>query len=215
MGQKGFTHLLLAFLILAVAVVILIYPRLSNNSVSSSVTKTPLPTPQNQTYTDKELGLTFTYPKGYSFVEDTEKMYSNRHHDNYRVNFTQTYGYPPPTLIKALVLKGSGEDLDSSPFSIWVFDNSNSVSTQRWYQNYWYYPFVWGEYEPKKSNEGPSEESRISGQIANFKIIDYQPNSPKLIYLYYQKKMYLIRIFQQPKDQSNLGNTILGSLKFQ
>ena len=98
---------------------------------------------------------------------------------------------------------------DLNPLSVWIFDNPQDLSVDAWYKNYWYYPFVWGDFTyTGKFTLAPKEEATVSGQMAKSGIIDYQLGKPKFIYLSKDKQMYLFRIIGEN------GDKILQSFKF-
>ncbi len=196
MSQKGFAAPVLLFIVLLAVAGVAIYSFQSQKPLSGSSPETAANQPEFKNYVDAGQGFEFKYSSSFSVLEDSQETYNKRNGGyDYAKNFTGTYGYPPPTLIKGVILKSnSSADLSSSPFTLWIFDNPNNFSPERWYENYWYYPFVWGEYEPKKSLEGPDREASLSGQITHSRILNYVPGKPKFIYLPYKGKMYLFRI---------------------
>ena len=109
----------------------------------------------------------------------------------------------------AAVVLGKDGNFDTNPLTVWVFDNPQDLSIDAWYKNYWYYPFVWGDFTyTGKFELAPKKEATISGQIAKSGVIDYQPGKPKFVYLSRDKKMYLFRIIGES------GDKILQSFKF-
>src|SRR3989344_676485 len=89
------------------------------------------------------------------------------------------------------------------------FDNPNDKSIDVWYKDYWYYPFVWGDYTSMgKITLAPKDEATVSGQMGRSGVIDYQPGKPKFIYVSNSSKMYLFRIIGED------GDKILSTFKF-
>ncbi len=216
-NQRGLIHLLLLVLIGAILIDVFVYYRTNylstiTNYNSNTAAVKPI---AKKIYSDNDIGFSVEYPtSGYTFIKDSEASYFKRNGSDFRTNFINTWGYNPPDLKLGIVLKANNsEDLNNSSFTLWVFDNPKNLSVREWYKNYWYYPFVWGEYEPTKSQEGPDQESSVSGQIANYKLIGFQPGTPKLIYLPYKGKIFLFRIVKSNGTEANLGDKILASFK--
>lgn len=179
---------------------------------------TPSPTPADLIYTDTDLGFSFTYPpQGYSVVTDNEDKYNALSGANQRRNFYQTWWYEPPTLVKGLYVRtDSAENLNQFsllPFTLWVFDNPDNLTPNQWYDKYWYYPFLWGDYEPRKLQDGPDQTATISGYPAAYKIVAFQAGNPQFIYIPKDDKMFLIRLFDNGSTDS-LSSKILASFTF-
>ena len=88
----------------------------------------------------------------------------------------------------------------------------NNLTIEQFFQNYWYYPFVWGVFDDtSKGHIALDQEATISGELAKSKIIAYQPGEPKFIYVSKNNKMYLFRIID---DKNHTGDQILSSFKF-
>ena len=173
--------------------------------------------PQFKEYTDTDEGFQFQYPDtGVSVLADDQGSYNARNGgDDYVKNFSQTYGYNPPNLVKGLiVMPNSITDANLAPITLWIFDNPDNLSPSGWYDNYWYFPFVWGEYEPKKSQEGPDNEASVSGQPAYYRDLNYGSQTPRFVYLQRSGKMFLFRIATPSSGQEDLGTQILNSFKF-
>lgn len=161
-------------------------------------------------YTNEQLGFRFEYKDGsFSVKEDSEEEFNKRGNGNFRKNFTGYIGYSPGELLGVVVVLDKSSSYDTNPFTVWVFDNPDELSIDKWYDKYWYFPFVWGDFTDKGKVElAPKEEATVSGQIGKFGIIDYQPGKPKFIYLSRDKKMYLFRLIGET------GDKILSTLKF-
>lgn len=154
-------------------------------------------------YKDQALGFSLQIPDGYELVPETEEEFHERNKTNYRKNFKYYVTYEPPAVLKILTLKGHSENLaslwDSSHFSLWIFDNPYNITIDAWYDKFWYYPFLWGQFNtPDKAKIAPKQEGTI---------IDYQPGKPKFVYIPHQNKMFLIRILGED------GEKIFNSLK--
>lgn len=222
MSQKGFAHffiILAVFSILGSGVAFYTYSYRSisqNPQESVKISPIPSPLPQDPTYKNSDLGVSFSYPKDLEIIEESEEEYSIRVNGNFRKNFSGYMQYEPPTVLGSVLVKNQNEELkgqfDDSPFSIWVFDNSMALDALQWYANYWYYPFVWGNFSEKISGKyAPTKEATISGKLANFSVIDYQPNKPQFTYIKSKNKMYLLRIPQNLNQQ--IPQQILSTLK--
>lgn len=171
------------------------------------------------TYTNKQLGFEFKYSdKALTVEQDSEEEFFKRGGGNFRKNFLGYVGYEPGKFLGAVLVLDKTNSFDQNPLTVWVFDNPNDLDIDNWYKNYWYYPFVWGDFTyTGKSTLAPKEDATVSGQLGKFGIIDYQPGKPKFIYLSKDerssraprtKKMYLFRIIGKAGDQ------ILTSFKF-
>lgn len=184
------------------------------------VTKKPevkLKQPETKTINEgniyKTTAFQFSYPRSLTLLEDSEEQFNIRGKTNFRKNFTGYVAYSPPKFIQGIVVQSPNDNtpqFDSAPFTLWIFENTSHLSAETWYKDYWYYPFVWGEFsEPQKGQIKPTGEASISGQMSKSAIVRYRPNQPKFIYLPYKDKMYLFRII----DKDGFGNKILSSFK--
>lgn len=154
-------------------------------------------------YKDQVLGFSLQIPAGYELVSETEDEYHARNKTDYRKNFKYYVTYEPPVVTKIFTLKGHSENLaslwDSAHFSLWVFDNPENITIEAWYNNFWYYPFIWGQFNPPdKAKIAPTKDGVT---------IDYQPGKPKFVYMQNKNKMFLMRILGED------GEKILNSLK--
>ena len=162
-----------------------------------------------ETYTNKDFGFEFKYlNKDLTVKDDSEQYFNKRGNGDFRKNFKGYIGYEPENFLGAVTVLEKVENFDTSPFTLWIFDNSNNLNVDDWYKNYWYYPFVWGDYTIRRNDVAPVNDATISGRLAKSGVVGYQPGSPKLIYLSDSNKMYLFRIIG---DQ---GEKILQSFKF-
>ncbi len=221
--QRGSAQLLAVF----IAVIILVtggYYYLNSkgkNPLSTINTNVAsLKTFQSSDYANQSLGFNLTYPKGLTVKEDSEDLFNKRGNGDFRKNFKGYVGYEPGKFLGAVVVLDKDNSLDEvassaydkNPFTVWVFNNDNNLTIDKWYQNYWYYPFVWGDFTyTGKSVLAPKEEATISGTAAKSGVIDYQPGKPKFIYVANKEKIYLFRIID---DTNHSGDQILSSFKF-
>lgn len=172
--------------------------------------KTPVVVSKPQTYTNQKLGFEFQYSdKDLKITEDSEEEYNKRGNGNFRKNFSGYVGYEPGIFFGAIAVLDKSDSYDQSPLTVWIFNNDNNLTIEQWFQDYWYYPFLWGVFDwTSKGHITPDTEATISGQIGKSKIVTYQPNSPKFIYVAIGKKMYLFRVIGETDDQ------ILSTFKF-
>lgn len=204
--QKGFAQLLLILLALGLIIggVYLFY---SKNSLLKTSKISPTSSSEFKDYSSP-LGFQLQYPKDLIVKEDTEEEFNKRGNGNFRKNFKSYIEYEPGKFLGAVVVLDKPISYDTNPFTVWIFDNPNGLSVEDWYKNYWYYPFVWGDFSYQgKTVLAPKMEATISGQIGKSGIIDYQPGKPTFIYLPMDNKMYLFRII------GDSGNQILSSFR--
>ncbi|MDP3974312.1 MAG: hypothetical protein Q8P92_05775 [Candidatus Daviesbacteria bacterium] len=155
-----------------------------------------------ETYTNKDLGFKFEYSKKNLVVkEDSEEEFNKRGNGEFRKNFTAYVAYPPADNLGAVVVLEKEDNFETNPFTLWVFNNPNKLDIEQFYENYWYYPFVWGDYTARRDDVAPKGEATISGQLAQYGIVTYQPGSPKFIYLASSEKMYLFRIIGEEGEK--------------
>ena len=163
---------------------------------------------ETKTYTSQELGFEFGYGRNLSVKEDSEEEFNKRGNGNFRKNFTGYIGYSPREVLGAVAVLDKTSSFDASPLTVWIFSNADNLTVKQWYEDYWYYPFVWGDFTASREKVSPQNIATISGQLAYFGIVNYQPNAQKFIYLTKNGKMYLFRIIGQEGDQ------ILSTFKF-
>lgn len=208
--QKGAAQI---FLIALAAIVILtgvfyFYQTLNKDDLQISP-QANSPTETINTHTDQDLGFKLSYPSEMILKTDTEEEFNQRGNGDFRKNFTYYVTYPPAKVLETLSVLDETGSFDKNPFTVWVFDNPDNLTIDRWYKDYWYYPFVWGDYTyTGKFTLAPKDEATISGQMAKSGIIDYAAGKPKFVYLSKEKKMYLFRIIGED------GDKILKSFKF-
>lgn len=211
--QKGFSVPLLLLGILVVCGVIFSYVFYVKTSQKNYRKVSPNPKQETplKVYSNQELDFEFQYVEGVEVKIDSEEEFNQRGNGDFRKNFTYYVTYPPANVLGAFSVLDETGSFEMSPFTVWVFENSNDLTIEKWYNNFWYYPFVWGDYTASRNNVAPMIDATISGQIAKLGVVSYQPGSPKFIYLNHSGKMYLIRIINK---QENLEDQILESFKF-
>ena len=209
--QKGSAQLLLilAALSLLVGGIFYYYQNTKVHNLIQSPKLTASKQQQSQDYSNSNLGFTLKYPTGLNIKEDTEEEFNKRGNGDFRKNFRGYVQYEPGKFLGAVLVFDKTGSFDTNPFTVWVFDNPQDLSIDTWYKNYWYYPFVWGDFTyTGKFELAPKTEATISGQMAKSGIIDYQPGKPKFVYVSKDKKMYLFRIVGEN------GDKLLSTFKF-
>lgn len=156
--------------------------------------------PQTESY-QSSLGFEFEYPNGFEVIEDSEEKFNERGHGNFRKNFSYYITYQPAEVLGIVVFLDESKSYDLSSLTLWVFDNSDNLTIEKWYTNFWYYPFVWGDYTSRRNEVAPTNEATISGKLAKSGIVTYQPGTPKFVYLPNNGKMYLFRIIGEEGDK--------------
>lgn len=201
--QKGFAVSLLLLTVLVIGGLIgyLIFSK----SIQEDNLETPIKFAERsenlKTYTNKSLGFEFQYLKDLKVVEDSEENFHKRGNGNFRKNFTYYVTYPPAKVLGIAAVLDSSNNFDKNPLTLWVFENLENLTVKDWYDKYWYYPFVWGDYTSRRENVAPTQDATISGKLAKYGVVTYQPEKPKYLYLSDNNKMYLFRINGETGDQ--------------
>lgn len=211
--QKGHAQLLLILLILIVVIGgIYFYQNTKGKTLPQNPIVTVPKKAEAQEYLNKDLGYTFKYSDNLTVREDSEEEFNKRGNGDFRKNFKGYVGYEPGKVLGAVVLLDKSNAFDNSPFTVWVFNNDDNLLVEQWFQNYWYYPFLWGVFDyTSKAHIALDKEATISGQTAKYKVVSYQPGSPKFIYVSNDKKIYLFKIIS---GSDNIGDQILSTFKF-
>lgn len=186
---------------------------------SKQVFPTSSPASTTHIYQDNELKFQFEYPKDFEVISESEEKYSERTKTEYRKNFKYYVAYEPPRFVKGIIVKPKSMELTSNQFEqmpliLWVFENPDKLDSEKWYKDFWYYPFVWGVFdEPRKTSIAPILEATISGRFAKYNVVSYQPGKPKFMLLPApprgepkDDKMFLFKITEN-------GDKILSSFK--
>lgn len=166
------------------------------------------PTKTINTHSDQNMGFELSYPSEMTLKTDMEEEFNKRGNGNFRKNFTYYVTYPPAKVLGAFLVLDETASFDQNPFTVWVFDNPDNLTIDRWYKDYWYYPFVWGDYTERRNSVAPTADVTVSGQMAKFGVVSYQLGEPKFIYLKNSGKMYLFKIIGES------GEKILSTFKF-
>lgn len=211
-AQKGFAGLLLLFFLL-IGIGIAFYYFSVKKTLSDRTEVNPSASIQNviNTYSSDQLGIQFNYPINLAAGTETEEDYFKRNGGDARKNFSGYIQYPPADFIGAVYAAKDKDSVNKSPFVVWVFQNPQNLTPESWFNKYWYYPFMWGDfsYEGKQKNK-PQVEATVSGKLTLSRVVTHQEGQPKYIYIPMDGKMYLIRVLT--KDPA--GDQILNSFKF-
>lgn len=200
--QKGST---LLFVILAIVLIIslgLVF--ILQRPIKTATPESPqqvLNKEEENIYSEPNLGFEFKYTKDLIVKKDTEEEFNKRGNGDFRKNFSYYVTYQPADVLGAISVLDETQSYDTNPLTIWIFNNSNNLTIEQWYKNYWYYPFVWGDYTERRNNVAPINDATISGQLAKSGKVSYQPREPKFVYLSNNGKMYLFRIIGESGDK--------------
>ncbi|MBI2018288.1 hypothetical protein HYS96_01140 [Candidatus Daviesbacteria bacterium] len=213
--QRGFALLFVVLVMVAVLGLITVYFYIFQKPILVDNTKN-LPQVNSDKkdnltiYTNNNLNFQFKYQaKDVTVKEDTEEEFNQRGNGDFRKNFKGSVGYEPAKFLEAVVVLDKENNFDTNPFTVWIFENPQDLTIDRWHHDYWYYPFVWGDFTATgKFILAPKDEATISGHMAKSGVIDYQPGKPKFVYLAKDGKMYLFRIIGES------GDKILQSFEF-
>jgi hypothetical protein len=165
-------------------------------------------------FINSSLEFKLIYPPGTFVKEDSEEFFNKRsagedtRNGDLRKNFANNVGYQPGEVKGLVAVLAKADDFDSAPLQIWVFNNPDNLSIDEWYQNYWYYPFIWGDFSKDgRTKIAPVEDLSLPGLGAKSAVIDYQPGKPKFVYVSNKGKIYLFK-------QLTGGDQILSSFRF-
>ncbi len=216
--QSGFAQplLVIAAIIILITAGVYFYQASRGIKPFQTIKLTVSKQPEFKTYTNTDLGFEFQYSKTLNVKVDSEEEFNKRGNGDFRKNFKGYVGYEPGKFLGAVAVLDKTNSFDSSPFTIWMFNNDNNLTIDKWFENYWYYPYLWGVFDyTSKSHVTPDSEATVSGQLAKYKIVSYQPGKPKFVYVSKDQprldrgqKMYLFRIIGET------GDKILSTFKF-
>lgn len=201
--QKGSA---LLFVILAIVLIIslgLFF--IAQRSIKTDTPISPQPALNEEAetvYREPNLGFEFKYPKDLTVKKDTEEEFNKRGNGDFRKNFSYYVTYPPADVLGAVVVLEKEGNYDTNPFTVWLFDNPDELTIDKWHHDFWYYPFVWGDFTyTGKFELAPKDEATISGQMSKSGMIDYKEGKPKFVYVSKDKKMYLLRVIGEKGDK--------------
>ncbi|MBI3109662.1 hypothetical protein HYZ06_01335 [Candidatus Daviesbacteria bacterium] len=198
--QKGFATVpVLLLLVLAVAGLV-VYFNLPNSK--NTPVKPVLQTEISPIYKNEKLGFEMQYSKDFTAQEDSEEEFDKRGKGTFRKNFKGYVGYEPGKFSGAVVVLSKENNFETNPFTLWVFDNPENLTIDNWHHQYWYYPFIWGDFTyTGKIILAPKDEATVSGQMGKSGIIDYREGKPKFIYVPKDGKMYLFRVIGEVGEE--------------
>lgn len=205
--MRGFATVPVLLVLALLAAGLFVYFNLSG---SKNTLVKPVPqTESSPIYKSEKLGFELQYSKDLEVLEDYEEEFNKRGNGDFRKNFSFYVGYEPGNFLGAMVVLDKSNSFDTNPFTVWVFNNDSSLTIEKWHHNFWYYPFVWGDFTyAGKFILAPQDMATVSGQIGKSGIIDYREGKPKFIYISKDQKMYLFKIIGQ------VGEQILSTFKF-
>lgn len=182
--------------------------------VASTNQVNPSSNPSTATVSDDLLGLSFAVPAGLKVVKETEEEYFKRANGNIRKNFNGYIFYFPADFVESFYILSESEDNpDKALLTVWVFQNPDSLDAIKFYEKYWYYPFVWGDFTSRKHEIEPKDIELIDSKEGRFGIVDYRDGKPKFIYLPLRDKNLMLQI--QYPDGNATAKEILNSFKFE
>lgn len=219
--QQGSTGILILLVGVLVIVTLGLYIHTTNKSKEildelKVVASEKAPEEIAQNYTNDSLGFSFEFDKEFYVYKDSEEEFNQRAAGinsksptgDSRKNFGNYVGYPLEKFLGAVAVLDETKSFEKSPLSVWIFENPNNLSPENWYKRYWYYPFIWGDFTSRSNEVAPTKEATISGQMAKYSLVDYQPSSPKFVYLSKGNKMFLFRVIGET------GDKVLSTFKF-
>lgn len=168
------------------------------------------------------MGVSFVYPKSTHVVKtDSELERSKNENSGIPGTFVTAKGYNPPKVLWALKLEDKnpyqgryGVESPTSPFSVWVFDNSQNISINGWFEKYWYYPFTWGSASQSEIDKmKPVKIMTIDGEQGyGYDVGPTQRGYLKLLYVQRNDKMYLFQLLGE--EAISMEDAIASSFKF-
>lgn len=182
---------------------------------TSQVSDTPMPSksPEKVQYNDSEVGFNVTIPEGYEVKEESEAEYFKRAYGDIRKNFTYYVQYSPAEFVNSYYFLKKGEsDPENAALSIVVFQNPDNLTPEAFYNKYWYYPFVWGEFsQSEKSKIAPTNIELIAGKEAGTAVVSYRDSNPKFIYLPLGSKNLMFQL-HLPTENNKAGEELYKSI---
>ena len=215
-SERGFAHLVLIVALFGLIFIFALFFLQVKAPNSNYQIANPIPSVQSvkasdiestKVFSNSELGLSFSYlAQTFQARQDTEDEYFKRANGNARKNFAYYVGYNPGEFAGAVDLVNmTNGSLDNAPFLVWVFKNPDNLDAQGWFKRYWYYPFMWGQFEPQeKAKLAPINSISVNGIDASYGEVSYQTGSPKYYYISKDGKMYLIRVLNDDQTIESL-----------
>lgn len=177
--------------------------------------KSPVNSPKASIYEDAEIGFEISIPEGFEVKEESEEEYFKRAFGDIRKNFTYYVQYSPPEFANSYYFLKKGEsDPENAALAIVIYKNPENLSPEAFYNKYWYYPFLWGEFNTgEKAKIAPKNIELIAGKEAGTSIVNYRDSNPKFIYLPVGSKDLMLQL-HLPTENNKAGDDILKSLVF-
>lgn len=173
-------------------------------------------------YVDKQKSISFVFPSDTHIVKvDSESERSRAENSDIPHSFLTVKGFSAPKVLWALKVEEKkpfqgryGMEAQTVPFAVWVFDNSQNLTIDDWFEAYWYYPFTWGSAsESEIVKMRPMAKIMIDGeQAAGY---DRGPTPRGYLKLYYigrNDKMYLFQLLGE--EENSLDFEIASTFKF-
>lgn len=218
--QRGSVLPLVLFLIclLVLSAAGFIYFRFLSSKTPDNDTQTTVASPtansEDQVMRDSLLGLKFEIPIKYSVKKETEEEYFKRAYGNIRKNFGSYVLYSPAEFAEAFyIISDSENNLDKATVTVWVFKNPEGLDAKEFYDKFWYYPFVWGDFTQAKSEISPANTELINGREVLSGVVGYRDGKPKYIYLPLMDKELMMQI--QFKNEDLIAKEIVQSFRFE
>lgn len=207
--MRGFVPAQLLLVLGLVVLTGVVYYRYSgkvNLEIQKPLVTQPTPIPENK-YENSQFGFNLTLPDDFKVEEETEDEFYKREKADYRKNFRGYVESEPAKVLSTFNVKNSDAKI---VLSLWIFDNPDKLTAENFYNKQWYFPFIWGMFNPPdKKKDAPHQTATISGILANYAEISYQDNIPKFYYLPFNDNMFLLRVLGSDK----VGEEILNSFK--
>lgn len=219
--QRGFVLPILLIVVLLLSLGVGVYflqnSRTNTKSEASSPTvNKPLPSVSfhNQTINIEDAALSFQLPPGFNFIKETEDEYFKRANGDIRQNFHYYIEYDPVGFSDSFYIVQRGEtDLDKAILAAVIYENPGNLDPMQFYEKYWYYPFVWGDFTSRRNEISPETSEIIGGKTGGSGIVTYREGSPKFIYLPLPEKNLMLQI-HLPTENNPTGQDILKSFTF-
>lgn len=208
--------LLIIILVVLLGAAGVFYFRFNKNQTQTLNTSPQItPAPSVPIETRLIFGLEYQTPAGYQIKDETEEEYFKRANGEIRKNFDYYIGYPPAEFVQAFYVVPNDEtNLDKAVLTVWVFQNPDGLSAEGFYDDYWYYPFVWGDFTARSKEIAPTQIEMIGGKEGKSGIVTYREGKPRFIYLPLSEKNLMLQI-QLPTENNEVGQEILQSFKFE
>lgn len=185
---------------------------------NASIARIPTPTINDtanwKTYTNTKYGYEFKYPDSdYGTKIESELEYGKRYNVNLPESYIKSKKYSPPKLLDGIRVEsiqsyqGRYGTFNTIPFTVFVVNNPENLTSDLWYQKYQFYPFEWDQ--PTES----LKEITIENIVAKTPIYVPDIYPPQLFYIYENERIILIKASEEAQSK-NIGAQILSTFKF-